>query len=89
MPPMHKFPRRLGGLRILISNDDGVRAPGIKVMERIAKQISDDVWVCAPMNEQSGAGHSLSLRTPLWLRRMATTSRRKPGCQRCRHACPT
>ncbi len=69
---MHEFPRRLGGLRILISNDDGIRAPGIKVMQRIAKQISDDVWVCAPMNEQSGAGHSLSLRTPLWLRRVAT-----------------
>ncbi len=69
---MHKFPRRLSGLRILISNDDGVRAPGIKVMERIAKAISDDVWVCAPMDEQSGAGHSLSLRTPLWLRRIAT-----------------
>ncbi len=69
---MHKFPRRLGGLRILISNDDGIRAPGIKVMQRIAKQISDDVWVCAPMDEQSGAGHSLSLRSPLWLRRIAT-----------------
>ena len=69
---MHEFPRRLGGLRILISNDDGVRAPGIKVMQRIAKQISDDVWICAPMDEQSGAGHSLSLRTPLWLRRIAT-----------------
>ena len=69
---MHEFPRRLGGLRILISNDDGIRAPGIKVMQRIAKQISEDVWVCAPINEQSGAGHSLSLRTPLWLRRVAT-----------------
>jgi 5'-nucleotidase len=69
---MHEFPRRLGSLRILVSNDDGIRAPGIKVLQRIAKQISDDVWVCAPMNEQSGAGHSLSLRTPLWLRRVAT-----------------
>jgi 5'-nucleotidase len=69
---MHEFSRHLGGLRILISNDDGVRAPGIKVLQRIAKQISDDVWVCAPMHEQSGAGHSLSLRTPLWLRRVAT-----------------
>ncbi len=69
---MHKFPRRLGGLRILISNDDGIRAPGIKVLQRIAKQITDDVWVCAPMTEQSGAGHSLSLRSPLWLRRIAT-----------------
>lgn len=69
---MHEFPRRLGDLRILISNDDGVRAPGIKVLERIAKKITDDVWVCAPMHEQSGAGHSLSLRSPLWLRRVAT-----------------
>lgn len=69
---MHEFPRRLGGLRILVSNDDGIRAPGIKVLQRIARQISDDVWVCAPMNEQSGAGHSLSLRTPIWLRRIAT-----------------
>ena len=69
---MHEFPHRLSGLRILISNDDGVRAPGIKVLQRIAKQISDDVWVCAPMDEQSGAGHSLSLRRPLWLRRVAT-----------------
>lgn len=69
---MHKFPRRLGSLRILISNDDGIRAPGIKVLQRIAKQITDDVWVCTPMTEQSGAGHSLSLRSPLWLRRIAT-----------------
>jgi hypothetical protein len=29
---MHEFPRRLGGLRILVSNDDGIRAPGIKVL---------------------------------------------------------
>ena len=69
---MHEFPRRLDKLRILISNDDGVRAPGIKVLERIARQITDDVWTCAPLNEQSGAGHSLTLRYPLWLRRIAT-----------------
>lgn len=69
---MHKFPRRLRNLRILISNDDGVRAPGIKVMLRIARKLSDDVWICAPTSEQSGAGHSLSLRSPLWLRRIAT-----------------
>ncbi|MBO6783877.1 MAG: 5'/3'-nucleotidase SurE, partial [Alphaproteobacteria bacterium] len=69
---MHKFPRRLDKLRILVSNDDGVRAPGIRVLERIAREITDDVWVCAPLNEQSGAGHSLTLRYPLWLRRIAT-----------------
>jgi 5'-nucleotidase len=69
---MYEFPRRHDGLRILISNDDGVRAPGIKVLERVARTISRDVWVVAPENEQSGAGHSLTLRSPLWLRRIAT-----------------
>jgi 5'-nucleotidase len=69
---MNKFPLQHSKLRILICNDDGVRATGIKVMQRIAKKITNDVWTCAPMNEQSGAGHSLSLRSPLWLRRVST-----------------
>lgn len=69
---MYEFPRKPDGLRILISNDDGVRAPGIKVLERVARTLSDDVWTVAPENEQSGAGHSLTLRSPLWLRRVAT-----------------
>jgi 5'-nucleotidase len=56
--------------RILLSNDDGIYAPGLKVLEEIARQISDDVWVVAPLEEQSGAGHSLSLRTPLRIRQM-------------------
>lgn len=51
--------------RILISNDDGVEAEGIAVLERIARTLSDDVWVVAPEREQSGAGHSLSLHSPL------------------------
>ena len=51
--------------RILISNDDGVNAEGIAVLERIARTLSDDVWVVAPAQEQSGAGHSLSLHAPL------------------------
>lgn len=69
---MFEFPRRYDKLRILISNDDGVRAPGIHLLERIARTISDDVWVVAPENEQSGAGHSLTLRSPLWVKRVAT-----------------
>jgi 5'-nucleotidase len=44
-------------LRILITNDDGVAAPGIGVMEEIARTLSDDVWVCAPDGNQSGAAH--------------------------------
>lgn len=44
-------------LRILITNDDGVDAPGIAVMQEIAAQLSDDIWVVAPDGNQSGASH--------------------------------
>ena len=52
---------------ILVSNDDGIDAPGIKLLEKIAHELSDDVWVVAPEMEQSGAGHSLTTRRPLRL----------------------
>ncbi|HCK17900.1 MAG TPA: 5'/3'-nucleotidase SurE [Thalassospira sp.] len=55
----------LTNARILISNDDGIDAPGIKLLEQLAREFSDDVWVIAPSMEQSGAGHSLTLRRPL------------------------
>jgi len=55
-------------MRILCTNDDGIHAPGLKVIEEIAKQISDDVWVVAPELDQSGVSHSLSLNDPLRLR---------------------
>jgi len=54
-------------LRILLTNDDGINAPGLNVLERIARQFSDDVWICAPTEEQSGAGHSLTLNRPVRL----------------------
>src|SRR5207245_1777955 len=49
--------RRRPQVRILITNDDGVDAPGIEVMRAIALALSDDVWVVAPDGNQSGAGH--------------------------------
>jgi 5'-nucleotidase len=55
-------------LRILLTNDDGIHAPGMEVLEAIARELSDDVWVCAPSEEQSGAGHSLTLHHPVRLR---------------------
>jgi 5'/3'-nucleotidase len=55
-------------LRILISNDDGIHAPGLAVAEKIARVLSDDIWVVAPETEQSGASHSLTLTLPLRLR---------------------
>ena len=54
--------------RILISNDDGINAPGIAILEKIARQLSDDVWIVAPESEQSGAGHSLTLTKPIRVR---------------------
>jgi len=65
-------------MRILLTNDDGYHAPGLKVLEEIARQFSDDIWVCAPSEEQSGAGHSLTLTRPVRLikysdRRFAVT----------------
>lgn len=58
----------LKSARILISNDDGIEAEGIALLERIARELCDDVWVVAPLHEQSGAGHSLSLHKPLRIR---------------------
>ena len=56
-------------MRILVTNDDGIYAPGLAVLEEIAATLSDDIWVVAPQEEQSGAGHSLTLSQPLRVRR--------------------
>jgi 5'-nucleotidase len=57
-------------MRILLTNDDGIHAPGFAVLERIAAQLSDDIWAVAPAEEQSGAGHSLTLSRPVRLRKL-------------------
>lgn len=58
-------------MRILLTNDDGINAPGLGVLEAIAASLGDDIWVCAPAEEQSGAGHSLTLSQPVRLRKHA------------------
>lgn len=58
-------PLDLANARILVTNDDGINAPGLEVLERVARGFSKDVWVVAPETEQSGAGHSLTLSRPL------------------------
>ena len=55
-------------MRILLTNDDGIHAPGLDVLEALARQFSDDIWIVAPAEEQSGAGHSLTLSRPVRLR---------------------
>ncbi|MBL43439.1 5'/3'-nucleotidase SurE [Erythrobacter aureus] len=56
-------------MRILLTNDDGIHAPGLEVLEAIARQFSDDIWICAPDEEQSGMGHALTLTRPVRLRK--------------------
>jgi 5'/3'-nucleotidase len=57
-------------LRILITNDDGIEAPGLRAMEHIAGEVSGDVWVVAPETDNSGASHSLTLAEPLRMREL-------------------
>jgi 5'-nucleotidase len=57
-------------VRILLTNDDGIHAPGLAALERIAAELSDDVWVCAPETEQSGASRALTLAEPIRVRKL-------------------
>jgi 5'-nucleotidase len=57
-------------VRILVTNDDGINADGLAALERIAGRLSDDVWVCAPEYEQSGASRALTLAEPVRVRQL-------------------
>ncbi|MEM6479501.1 MAG: 5'/3'-nucleotidase SurE [Pseudomonadota bacterium] len=56
-------------MRILLTNDDGITAPGLKVLEEIAAGLAapEDIWVVAPTFEQSGVGHCISYTRPLMI----------------------
>ena len=51
--------------RILITNDDGIDAPGLEVLGRIAVELAREVWVVAPEHDQSGVSHAVSLHHPI------------------------
>jgi 5'-nucleotidase len=57
-------------VRILLTNDDGIHAEGLVALEKIARVLSDDVWICAPEYEQSGASRALTLSDPIRVRRL-------------------
>jgi len=67
---MFDAPLDLSNARVLISNDDGIHATGIQVLEEAIRPLVKEVWVVAPESEQSGAGHSLTLRSPLRYRKV-------------------
>lgn len=51
-------------MRVLISNDDGIRSQGLAALERALEGVAE-VWVVAPDSEQSAASHAISLHRPL------------------------
>lgn len=57
-------------MRILLTNDDGIHAEGLVALENIALALTDDVWICAPEYEQSGASRALTLSDPIRVRRL-------------------
>ncbi|NKB28768.1 MAG: 5'/3'-nucleotidase SurE [Rhodobacteraceae bacterium] len=62
-------------MRILLTNDDGINAPGLQVLEAIAADIAGpdgEVWVVAPAFEQSGVGHCISYTHPMMISQMGT-----------------
>jgi 5'-nucleotidase len=61
----------LAKARILVTNDDGIESPGIKLLEEMARALSSDVWIVAPEQEQSAASHSLTTRRPLRMAEVA------------------
>jgi 5'-nucleotidase len=60
----------LAAARVLLANDDGIQAPGLRLLERILRGLVREVWVVAPEHEQSAASHSLTMRRPLYVRKV-------------------
>ena len=67
---MFKAPLDLSKARILVTNDDGYQATGIKILEKVARTLTRDVWVVAPETEQSAISHALTIRQPLRIRKL-------------------
>ncbi len=57
-------------MRILLTNDDGIHAPGLAVLMEIAREFSDDIWIVAPEVEQSGQSRSITLTQPVRVRQV-------------------
>lgn len=61
-------------MKILLTNDDGIYAPGLAAMERALRRLGD-VYVIAPSKEQSGVSHSITFLTPLMVKNVFVDDR--------------
>ena len=66
-------------MRILLTNDDGIHAEGLKVLEDIARTVSDDIWIIAPSENRSGASRSITLRRDVVIEEIAPKTFRCSG----------
>ncbi|MBB6250066.1 5'/3'-nucleotidase SurE [Nitrospirillum iridis] len=62
--PQSALPARRFG-RVLLTNDDGINAPGLALLAELAAEIADEVWVVAPEKDQSGMSRAVTLMAPL------------------------
>ncbi|WP_413728964.1 5'/3'-nucleotidase SurE [Sodalis sp. RH22] len=51
--------------RVLLTNDDGIDAPGLELLAKAAQEIAEEVWIVAPAQDKSGVANSLSMREPV------------------------
>ena len=61
-------------MRILVTNDDGINAPGLRTLIAIAQEVAGpegEVWVVAPAFEQSGVGHCISYTHPMMVSKLS------------------
>ena len=66
-------------MKILMSNDDGMFAVGISVLAGALSNAGHEVYIVAPDQERSAAGHSLTLHTPLRVNEISP----RYGAKRC------
>lgn len=57
-------------MKILITNDDGYQAPGIKILTEVARKFSNDIVVVAPTHSYSGMSHSITMGAPLFVQQI-------------------
>jgi 5'-nucleotidase len=82
-------------MRILITNDDGINAPGLEILHAIATEVAGpegEVWTVAPAFEQSGVGHCISYVHPTMIAELgpaATPPKAAPpiACSRASTTC--
>jgi 5'-nucleotidase len=75
-------------LRILLTNDGGIEAKGLDVLEKIAPDLRNDVWVVAPETSNGGASHSLTLAEPLRMRELDKRHYAVKATDLHHHGCP-